>query len=132
MARTLITESGLKDRFWKHAVATSVYIQNRCLLRPHESQTPYEMWFGRRPTIKHFRVFGSKCYIRRSESNLENFDERANEGIFLGYSSISKAYICYNNRLQTIVESCDVRVDESKAYPKKTFLKFSSYDDSND
>lgn len=132
MARTLITESGLKDRFWKHAVATSVYIQNRCLLRPHESQTPYEMWFGRRPTIKHFRVFGSKCYIRRSESNPGKFDERADEGVFLGYSSTSKAYICYNNRLQTIVESCDVRVDESKAYPKQTFLKFPSYDDSDD
>ena len=40
------------------------------------------------------------------------FDSRVDEGIFLGYSTRSKAYKCYNFRLKKIVESIDVKVDE--------------------
>jgi hypothetical protein len=34
------------------------------------------------------------------------------EGIMLGYSSISKGYKCYNKRIHKIIESIDVKVDE--------------------
>ena len=46
------------------------------------------------------------------------FDSRSDEGIFLGYASKSKGCRCYNKRLQKIVESIDVRVDEY--LPNKT------------
>ncbi|XXG85801.1 hypothetical protein AAC387_Pa11g0819 [Persea americana] len=82
------------------------------MLQRHEERTPYELWFGRKATVKHFRVFGSKCYIKRLEQNLGKFEERVDEGIFLGYSSHSKAYCCYNNKTRKIVESADVRIDE--------------------
>ncbi|KAB7523685.1 DDE-type integrase/transposase/recombinase, partial [Flagellimonas olearia] len=80
MARTMLTESKLADKYWKEAIHTAVYIQNRCLIRPHENKTPYELWFGRKATVKHFRVFGSKCYIKRLEQNTGKFEERADEG----------------------------------------------------
>ena len=35
------------------------------------------------------------------------------EGIFVGYSWNSKAYICYNLRLLRIVERINVKIDES-------------------
>ena len=70
--------------------------------------TPYEMWFGRRATAKYLRVFGSKCFIKNKDQGLGKFDDRDNEGIFLGYSSQSKAYRCYNKRLGKVVESHDV------------------------
>ena len=62
--------------------------------------------------MKYFRVFGSKCYIRREDKNLGKFDSRCDEGIFLGYSIKSKAYKCFNKRTCTIFESINVRVDE--------------------
>ena len=31
MARTMLTESKLADGFWREAVHTAVYIQNRCM-----------------------------------------------------------------------------------------------------
>ena len=113
MARTMLTESKMADKYWKEAIHTAVYIQNRCLIRPHEDKTPYELWFGRKATVKHFRVFGSKCYIKRLEQNPGKFEERADEGIFLGYSSTSKAYRCLNKRTRKIIESADVRIDEN-------------------
>ena len=57
MVRTMLNESKVGDRFWKEAIHTSVYIQNRCMLRPNEDKTPYEIWFGRKATIKYFKIF---------------------------------------------------------------------------
>jgi hypothetical protein len=37
---------------------------------------------------------------------------KANEGIFLGYATNSKGYICYNKRLHKMVDCIDVKVDE--------------------
>ena len=51
-------------------------------------------------------------------SKSRKFDDRADEGIFLGYSIRIKAYKCYNKRLQKIVESADVKFDENKKLPK--------------
>jgi hypothetical protein len=59
-------------------------------LRPNHEKTPYELWFGRPTSVKYFRIFGSKCYIKNDEDNLGNFDPGYHEGIFLGYSSNNK------------------------------------------
>ena len=57
-------------------------------------------------------MFGSKCYIKINEDDIGKFDYRTDEGIFLGYSSTKKAYICYNQRIHKIIESVDVRVGD--------------------
>jgi hypothetical protein len=67
---------------------------------------------GRPVSIKHFRVFGSKCYINNNDENLSKYDDRADEGIFLGYATNSKGYRCYNKRLHKMVDCIDVKIDE--------------------
>ncbi|KAJ8629367.1 hypothetical protein MRB53_022690 [Persea americana] len=105
---------------------------NRCMLRPHEEKTLYELWFGRKAIVKHLKVFGSKCYIKRIEKNVGTFDEKADEGIFLGYSTRSKAYRCYNKRLNKIVETIDVKFDEQVEQPENSKQELLVYEDSND
>jgi hypothetical protein len=97
-----------------------VYILNRGKIRVNNSKTPYELWKGRPTIVKYFKVFGSKCYIKRDEEDLGKFDSRVDEGIFLGYSSRSKAYRCYNKRLHKIVESANVKVDEARPQKEKS------------
>lgn len=89
-----------------------------CILRPHESKNPYELWFGKKGTMRYFKVFGSKCYIKRIEKNIGKFEDRANGGIFLGYSTNSKAYKCYNKKLRKIVKSVDVKVNQKRELKK--------------
>ena len=79
----------------------------------NNDKTPYEIWYGNLPTAKHFRVFGRKCFIKNNDEKLGKFEPRENEGIYLGYSSRSKAYKCYNKILLNIVECIDVVIDES-------------------
>jgi len=66
-------------------------------------ENPYELFKRRKPNISHLRVFGCKCFIlNNGKDNLDKFDSKANEGIFLGYSSHSHAYRAYNKRTMLI------------------------------
>ena len=65
------------------------------------NKTPYKLWFRYVPSMKYFKIFGSKCYIKRDD-DIGKFDARTNEGMFIGYSLKIKAYRCYNYRIKTI------------------------------
>ena len=51
--------------------------------------------------------------LNNGKDNLGKFDPKSDEGIFLGYSSNSKAYKVYNKRTMTIEESIHVAFDET-------------------
>jgi hypothetical protein len=74
------------------------------------------MKFGevRNPQWKYFKTFGSKCYILRDRENLGKFDTKSDEGIFLGYSTNSRAYRVLNKRTETVMESLNVAVDDKE------------------
>jgi hypothetical protein len=63
--------------------------------------------------VKHFRVFGSKCYIKREDGRMGKFDSHVDKGVLVGYSSTRKAYKCYNVRLNKVVENINVTIDET-------------------
>jgi transposase InsO family protein len=79
MARTMLMDSKLTDIFWTHAVQTTVHIQNRVMLRNNTDKTSYELRKGTPTNVKHFRVFGSKCYIKREDSRMRKFDSRVDK-----------------------------------------------------
>ena len=68
MARTMLNDSNLSDVFWVHEVHTTVHNFNRGFLRNISDKTPYGLWKGRPTNVKHFRIFGSKCYIKGNTS----------------------------------------------------------------
>ena len=74
MAQTMLMDSKLKDIFWTHAVNTTIHIQNRVMLIKNNDKNSYELWKGRPVNVKHFRVFGSKCYIKREDGRMGKFD----------------------------------------------------------
>ncbi|GJT41224.1 retrovirus-related pol polyprotein from transposon TNT 1-94 [Tanacetum coccineum] len=82
-------------------------------------KTPYELLKGRKPTLDYFRVFGSKCFILNTKDYLTKFDPKSYEGIFLGYSQNSKAYIILNKHTRKVEESLNVTFDETPP-PSKT------------
>ena len=87
MARSMMKEKNISQGFWVEAIHTAVHILNKAHLRPNSDKTPYHLWFRRPATINHFRVFGSKCYIKNNDENLNKYDDRADEWIFLGYAT---------------------------------------------
>ena len=107
-----MSERDISQTFWVEVVHTVVHIPNKVHLRPNNDKTPYDLWFGRLASIKHFKVFGSKCYIKNNDDHLGKFESRDDEGIFLGYSTNNKGYKCFNKRIHKLVDCIDVRIDE--------------------
>jgi len=47
--------------------------------------------------VSHFKVFGSKCFVLNNGKELiGKFDSKVDDGLFLGYSTNSKAYQVFN------------------------------------
>ncbi|KAJ9544417.1 hypothetical protein OSB04_024124 [Centaurea solstitialis] len=112
-ARSMLSEANLATQFWAEAVNTACYTQNRSLIVKRFRRTPYELFRNRKPSIEHLHIFGCVCYILNNKDNLGKFDSKSDDGIFLGYSSISKTYRVFNKRRQTIEETILVKFDES-------------------
>nr|GEU66509.1 retrovirus-related Pol polyprotein from transposon TNT 1-94 [Tanacetum cinerariifolium] len=119
MSRTMLNEQSLPQKFLCNAVDTSTYILNQTLIRAILGKTPYELLRGKKPTLDYFRVFGSKCFILNTKEYLIKFDSKSYEGVFLGYSQNSKAYIVLNKHTEKVEESLNVTFDETPP-PSKT------------
>jgi hypothetical protein len=76
----------------------------------------YELWKNRKPNIGYFKNFGCKCFVLNDRDNLGKFDAKSDEGIFLGYSSNSKAYRVFNKRIMVLDESMHVVFDEANPF----------------
>jgi predicted nucleotidyltransferase len=88
-------------------------IQNKGMLRNNSDKIPYEIWKGIPTNVKHFRVFGSKFYIKREHGKIRKFDSQVDKCILVGNSRKIKTYKCFNLRLNRMVESINVTIDET-------------------
>ena len=98
---------------WGEAINTTCHTVNRVYFRLGTKKTPYELWKRRKPNVKYFRIFKSTCFILKDRENVSKFDSRNDEGIFLGYSSTSKAYRVYNKRTNKVMKTVNVVINKA-------------------
>jgi hypothetical protein len=120
MARTMLDEHRTPRRFWADAISIACYISNRIFLHSILHLTLFELCFGRKPSVSHFRPFRCKCFVLKCE-NLDKFESRSFDGILLGYTPHDRSYRVYNFETNTVVESCDVTFDKTAPCPCGVF-----------
>jgi transposase InsO family protein len=81
MARMMLDEHRTPRCFWADAISTACYVSNRIFLCSILHLTPFELHFGRKPSVCHFRSFGCKCFILKC-GNLDKFESSSFDGIF--------------------------------------------------
>ncbi|GJT97141.1 putative ribonuclease H-like domain-containing protein [Tanacetum coccineum] len=113
-ARTMLADSLLPTTFWAKAVSTACYVQNRVLVTKPHNKTPYELLHGRPPSISFMRPFGCLVTILNTLDPLGKFDEKADEGFFVGYSINSKAFRVFNTRTRKVEENLHINFLENK------------------
>ncbi|GJW58124.1 retrovirus-related pol polyprotein from transposon TNT 1-94 [Tanacetum coccineum] len=62
----------------------------------------------RSPDISYFHVFGCLVHIHNHRDHLGKFDEKADDGFFLGYSPVAKAFRVFNIKRQEMEETVHV------------------------
>ncbi|KAI3751321.1 hypothetical protein L2E82_22388 [Cichorium intybus] len=110
VARTMLCDSKLPVIFWAEAINTTCYVQNRVIINKPQMKTPYEILYGRKPNVSHFRTFGCPCILLHLEAT-PKFNSKADDCYFIGYAS-KTTYRVYNKATKQIVESYDVRLLE--------------------
>nr|GEV86190.1 hypothetical protein [Tanacetum cinerariifolium] len=83
------------------------------VVKPH-FKTPYELFRGRSPALSFMRPFRCHITILNTLDQLGMFDGKSNEGIFVGYSTISKAFRVYNTRTRKVEENLHITFLKNK------------------
>ena len=63
MVRSMIIHSHLSISLWGEALKTATYILNRVPTKA-TAKTPYELWTGKKPSLKHLYIWGCPAKAR--------------------------------------------------------------------
>ncbi|KAI4357176.1 hypothetical protein L6164_001142 [Bauhinia variegata] len=99
---------------WIHAknYNSTAYVINRVPLSPINLKSPYELMFNEKPSVKHFRIFGSICYVHVPDAQRNKFDAKTRKCIFIGYDNQKKGWKCMDPLTHRYVVLRDVVFDE--------------------
>jgi hypothetical protein len=92
MARALLKQRGMLAEFWREAVVTAVYLQNRLTTKSLVGRMPYEAW--------HSRKLADRSYA----------------GIFIGYIEGAKAYRILDPVARQVCSARDVALDDAHGW----------------
>ena len=67
--RSMLSGVGLEKKFWAKAVITACYFINRSPSSALGDKTPHEVWCGKKPSLRHLRVFGCEAYVHVPKEN---------------------------------------------------------------
>ncbi|GJS54362.1 hypothetical protein Tco_0627724 [Tanacetum coccineum] len=87
------------------------YLKRSIIVNRH-GKTAYDVFRGRSPDISYFYVFGCLVPIHNHMDHWGKFDEKADDGFFLGYSPVAKAFRVFNIKRQEMEETVHVTFSE--------------------
>lgn len=111
--RSMLSESGLGQRFWAEAVATAVYLINRSPSSAVDFAIPEELWTSAMPSLMDLKRYGCVAYVHSSDGKL---NPRAKKGIFTGYPEGVKGFKVWLLEEQKVVISRSVVFREELVY----------------
>jgi hypothetical protein len=117
-ARSMIIGSGLGQEFWAEGVGITCYLVNRSPSSALDDKTPHEVWYGRKPSLQHLRVFGCDVYVHVPKENRSKMYKKAKKCIFIGYKDGVKGYKLWNLETKKTIYSRDVVFREVKDVSK--------------
>jgi transposase InsO family protein len=113
-ARAMLLDSGLPDHLWAEAIATASYLRNRSPVSD-KSKTPLETFLGKKPDVKHLRVFGASAFVLKHSAH--KFDARSVKGHLVGYERAAfRVWMPETNKIEV---SCNVTFNEAERYAKR-------------
>ena len=119
MVRSMLRSKQLLHKFWGEAATTVAYVLNRCPTQRLIGMVPEEAWTGRKPSVSHFKVFGSLCFKHVPDQRRKKLDSKSEVMIFVGYNPTG-SYRLYDPNAHQIVYNRDVYVDEQRSWKDYT------------
>ena len=109
--RTMLTHAGLPKRYWVAATEHFVCLRNRTHVGDATGMTPYEAMYKRKPSLRHFSVFGCDAYYHvPKEDRSITMQVKMEPCIYLGYEFTHNSSRVYRLRQRDIIATRDIRL----------------------
>ena len=82
MVRSMMSHAALPVSFWGYALETAAHVLNRVPSKSVDT-TPYEIWRGKKPSLKHIKIWGCPAYVKKQ--NPDKLETRSEKCTFIGY-----------------------------------------------
>jgi hypothetical protein len=92
---------------WDEFCATSAYLTNLTPTSSLQLRTPFELWFGRKPSLNHLRKIGCRAFALIQTQNPKLY-ARSRPCILIGYAPHSKAYRLWDTSNSQVFNSFHV------------------------
>jgi hypothetical protein len=113
VAESIRIQPKIPKEFWLLFVFHAVYLLNQ---RPHAAlsgKTPFEAWWGRKPSLRHLRVGGCDAWVLNPLVKRKAQDHHARRGIFVGYAPTQNGYRVWDLEKKRVVVSQHVLFNET-------------------
>ena len=127
--RCMMIQAQAPACMWALAVKCAAYILNRRMSTVNNNKTISESWHDKKVKINNMHTWGCDAYYYKHKVERDSkVDDRAEEGIFVGYDIDNDSYYyIYNTNTDKIIKTRDVRMYDNKFNNMKKL-----YDSEND
>jgi len=95
-ARSMIKGKNLPSVFLDEVISTTMYLRNKSPTKFLEHGTPCEAFYGYKPIVKHFRIFGSKEFSNILKEDRRKLDTNSIKCVFISCCVDHRAYKMYD------------------------------------
>lgn len=108
--RTLISHASAPSRFWYRAARHAIYLRNRTHVASSTGMTPYEAFYGKKPSALHCTqgVWGCNAFIWITKEQRDTFGSKVEPCIYLGHDSAQNSPVVYVLRTGKTIVARDV------------------------
>lgn len=115
-ARTLMhAHEELPQAAWAELINTAAYVLNRTGPTSENGKSPFELWFKKKPTIRHLKIIGCECYAHVPKQKRTKLSKKAEKCIMIGYDG-DEGYRLLSKDGK-LIRSRDVTFNESVLTP---------------
>ena len=129
MVRSMMSYAQLPSSFWGYAVETAVHILNNVPSKS-VSETPFELWRGRKPSLSHFRIWGCPAHVL--VTNPKKLEPRSRLCQFVGYPKETRGGLFFDpqeNRVFVSTNATFLEEDHMRNHKPRSKLVLSEATD---
>jgi transposase InsO family protein len=106
LARAMLAANDLPEFLWECAVLHGTYIRNRSYNEHLKTLTPYQGWYGKKPSVAHLREFGAPVWIlNQGEHQDRKLLPKSRRRSYVGFDDGARAVKYYNAETRKILTS---------------------------
>jgi transposase InsO family protein len=113
----MLHDAHLPPTFWGEAAMGFVQVHNCSPTSALPHHTPFQSWHGHKPSVSHFRAFGSTAYVHVPKAKRRHLESHTTKCVMIGYAAGTKAWRLWDPAARRVIISKDVIFDESPHQP---------------